>query len=91
MAARPNSSRHLVLTALFIAIILLQSVVPWLGTLPLGAFANWGSGNDYYVYCRNWGNGLGTARRCVTRFRLGRLFTVARLDISTKHWGFDLP
>ena len=39
MAARPNSSRHLVLTALFIAIILLQSVVPWLGTLPLGAFA----------------------------------------------------
>ncbi|WP_270321193.1 ECF transporter S component [Weissella confusa] len=39
MAARPNSSRHLVLTALFIAIILLQSIVPWLGTLPLGAFA----------------------------------------------------
>ena len=39
MAARPKSSRHLVLTALFIAIILLQSVVPWLGTLPLGAFA----------------------------------------------------
>ena len=39
MAARPNSSRHLVLTALFIAIILLQSVVPWLGILPLGAFA----------------------------------------------------
>lgn len=39
MAARPNSSRRLVLTALFIAIILLQSVVPWLGTLPLGAFA----------------------------------------------------
>ncbi|MFR4252386.1 MAG: ECF transporter S component [Weissella confusa] len=39
MAARPNSSRHLVLTALFIAIILIQSVVPWLGTLPLGAFA----------------------------------------------------
>lgn len=39
MAARLNSSRHLVLTALFIAIILLQSVVPWLGTLPLGAFA----------------------------------------------------
>ncbi|WP_195307636.1 ECF transporter S component [Weissella confusa] len=39
MAARPNSSRHLVLKALFIAIILLQSVVPWLGTLPLGAFA----------------------------------------------------
>lgn len=39
MVARPNSSRHLVLTALFIAIILLQSVVPWLGTLPLGAFA----------------------------------------------------
>ncbi|UYY90930.1 ECF transporter S component [Weissella confusa] len=39
MATRPNSSRHLVLTALFIAIILLQSVVPWLGTLPLGAFA----------------------------------------------------
>ena len=39
MAARPNSSRHLVLMALFIAIILLQSVVPWLGTLPLGAFA----------------------------------------------------
>jgi uncharacterized membrane protein len=27
------------LTALFIAIILLQSLVPWLGTLPLGAFA----------------------------------------------------
>ncbi|HBV57064.1 MAG TPA: pantothenate transporter pant [Weissella confusa] len=27
------------MTALFIAIILLQSVVPWLGTLPLGAFA----------------------------------------------------
>ena len=52
---------------------------------------NWGSGNDYYVYCRNWGNGLGTARRCVTRFRLGRLFTLARLDISTKHWCFDLP
>lgn len=39
MASRPNSSRHLVLTALFIAIILLQSIVPWLGTLPLGAFA----------------------------------------------------
>ena len=39
MAARPNSSRHLVLKALFIAIILLQSIVPWLGTLPLGAFA----------------------------------------------------
>ena len=27
------------MTALFIAIILLQSVGPWLGTLPLGAFA----------------------------------------------------
>jgi uncharacterized membrane protein len=39
MASRPNSSRHLVLTALFVAIILLQSIVPWLGTLPLGAFA----------------------------------------------------
>jgi uncharacterized membrane protein len=36
--ARPNNSRHLVLTALFIAIILLQSLIPWLGTLPLGAF-----------------------------------------------------
>jgi uncharacterized membrane protein len=34
-----NSSRRLVLTALFIAIILLQSIVPWLGMLPLGAFA----------------------------------------------------
>ena len=39
MKTRQTSSRHLVLTALFIAIILLQSIVPWLGTLPLGAFA----------------------------------------------------
>lgn len=39
MQTRVNKSRHLVLTALFIAIILLQSIVPWLGTLPLGAFA----------------------------------------------------
>ncbi|MGY4841686.1 ECF transporter S component [Weissella cibaria] len=39
MNTRQTSSRHLVLTALFIAIILLQSIVPWLGTLPLGAFA----------------------------------------------------
>lgn len=36
---RPNQSRRLVLTALFTAIILVQSIVPWLGTLPLGAFA----------------------------------------------------
>ncbi|MFP7153191.1 ECF transporter S component [Weissella paramesenteroides] len=39
MQTRVNKSRHLVLTALFIAIVLLQSIVPWLGTLPLGAFA----------------------------------------------------
>ena len=39
MQTRVNKSRHLVLTALFIAVILLQSIVPWLGTLPLGAFA----------------------------------------------------
>ena len=39
MKTRQTSSRHLVLTALFIAIILLQSIVPWVGTLPLGAFA----------------------------------------------------
>jgi len=34
-----NSSRHLVLTALFIGIIILQTLVPWLGLLPLGFFA----------------------------------------------------
>ena len=39
MQTRVHKSRHLVLTALFIAVILLQSIVPWLGTLPLGAFA----------------------------------------------------
>ena len=39
MQTRVNKSRHLVLTALFIAVILLQTIVPWLGTLPLGAFA----------------------------------------------------
>lgn len=39
MQTRVNKSRHLVLTALFIAVVLLQSIVPWLGTLPLGAFA----------------------------------------------------
>lgn len=39
MQTRVNKSRHLVLTALFIAIVLLQSIMPWLGTLPLGAFA----------------------------------------------------
>ena len=39
MQTRVNKSRHLVLTALFIAVILLQSIVPWLGTLPLGVFA----------------------------------------------------
>lgn len=36
--ARTGNSRSLVLTALFTAIILVQSVVPWLGTLPIGAF-----------------------------------------------------
>ena len=30
--------RQIPLTSLFIAIILMQSIVPWLGTLPLGAF-----------------------------------------------------
>lgn len=39
MQPRMNKSRQLVLTALFIGIVLLQSIVPWLGTLPLGAFA----------------------------------------------------
>ncbi|MDR3191239.1 MAG: ECF transporter S component [Lactobacillaceae bacterium] len=33
-----STSRTLVLTALFIAIIIMQSVVPWLGLLPLGFF-----------------------------------------------------
>lgn len=33
-----SSTRKLVVTALFIAIVLVQSLVPWLGTLPLGAF-----------------------------------------------------
>ena len=32
-------TRQMVLTALFIAIILVQSIIPWLGYLPLGAFA----------------------------------------------------
>ncbi len=35
---KTNRSRKLVLTALFMALIILQSLVPWLGTLPLGAF-----------------------------------------------------
>lgn len=38
MNAHSQKSRRLVLTALFIAIILVQSLVPWLGTLPIGAF-----------------------------------------------------
>lgn len=38
MSQQVTKSRRLVLTALFIAIILMQSIVPWLGTLPLGAF-----------------------------------------------------
>ncbi|MCW0953833.1 ECF transporter S component [Weissella ceti] len=38
MAQQATQSRRLVLTSLFIAIILVQSIVPWLGTLPLGAF-----------------------------------------------------
>ncbi|MBM7617174.1 putative membrane protein [Weissella uvarum] len=38
MNAQSQKSRRLVLTALFIAIILVQSLVPWLGTLPIGAF-----------------------------------------------------
>jgi uncharacterized membrane protein len=39
IGTRTASTRRLVLTALFIAIILVQSIVPWLGMLPLGAFA----------------------------------------------------
>lgn len=38
MSQQLTRSRRLVLTSLFIAIILVQSIVPWLGTLPLGAF-----------------------------------------------------
>jgi len=38
MNQKLSSTRKLVLTALFIAIVLVQSFVPWLGTLPLGAF-----------------------------------------------------
>lgn len=38
MNEQSQKSRYLVLTALFMAIILVQSLVPWLGTLPIGAF-----------------------------------------------------